>query len=173
MIQALQRAFGLIEVVAASPNGLTLTEISERSDINFRTTQGLLRSLKELGYLDLAPRGKRYRLGPGVTLLMGSHSLSQILEPILSETIYNLAKEWGQNVALATVDQGGLELVCDCNPNEPHSLSGIKKVKHPLRICTGRLLLAHGDSPVWRGTAPPTNLQTTQIHRYRSGEHGN
>lgn len=154
MIQALKRALVLVEMVAAEPDGLTLSEIGERSDLNFRTAQGLLRSLKELGLLDLDPRGKRYRLGPAVALLMGSHSLSQILRPILADGVRSLAEELHQNVALATVDQGALEVVCSYDPNRPGRLDATIRVDNPLNMCTGQLLLAHGDSPVWRGAAP-------------------
>lgn len=153
MIQSLSRASFLVEMVAAEGDGLTLTEIGERCDLNFRTVQGLLRSLKELGMLDLDPRGKRYRLGPAVALLMGSHSLSQILRPILADPIRTLAEELDQNVALATVDHGTLELVCNYDPTRPGTLGEAKQVDNPLSMCTGQLLLAYGESPVWRGTA--------------------
>lgn len=154
MIQALQRAVTLIDQIAAAPDGLTLTEVGERSDLNFRTAQGILRSLKELGLLDLDPRDKRYRLGPAVALMMGSHSLSQILRPILSQAVRSLAEELEQNVVLATIDQAELELVCAYDPQRPGQLAPTRRTDNPLNMCTGQLLLAHGDSPVWRGAAP-------------------
>jgi IclR family acetate operon transcriptional repressor len=154
MIQALHRALTLVELVAAEPAGLTLTEIGERCDLNFRTAQSLLRSLKDLGMLDLDPRGKRYRLGPAVALLMGSQSLSQILRPILADTVRSLAEELDQNVALATIDQGTLEVICNYDPSRPGALGECVRVDNPLSMCTGQLLLAHGESPVWLGAAP-------------------
>ena len=154
MIQTLHRAFHLIAQVAEDPDGLTLTEVAEGSELNFRTAQSLLRSLKELGLLDLDPRSKRYRLGPAVALLMGSHSLSQVLRPILADTVRSLAEELDQNVALATIDLGVLEVICNNDPSLPGVLGESIRVDNPLNMCTGQLLLAHGESPIWRGAAP-------------------
>ena len=147
----------LVQLVADQPRGLTLSEIGERCDLNFRTAQGLLRLLKELGMVDLDPRDKRYRLGPAVGLLMGSQSFSQILRPICADTVYALADALGQQVAIATIDHGELEIILQASNNSVASADGIgsqQRVANPLSMCAGTLLMAHGDSPVWRGAAP-------------------
>lgn len=62
VIQSVQRAFTLLERLAAQPDGLRLSELADGSGLNRSTAHNLLASLEALGYVEQPARGGIYRL---------------------------------------------------------------------------------------------------------------
>lgn len=63
-VKSAERTLDIFELLAAEPQGLTVSEISDRLGIARSSTHGLLHTLRERGYLSLRQDGaKRFHLG--------------------------------------------------------------------------------------------------------------
>lgn len=86
-IQSLERGFLVLEVVARSRDGITLSELSRKLDLHTSTLYHLTRTLVALGYLRTGPDDKRYRMGRGIyqiaSACLDEAELSATVEPYL------------------------------------------------------------------------------------------
>jgi DNA-binding IclR family transcriptional regulator len=63
-VKSAERTLDIFELLAAEPQGLTVSEISDRLGIARSSTHGLLHTLRERGYVSVAQDGtKRFHLG--------------------------------------------------------------------------------------------------------------
>ena len=100
-VQSLQRAFGLLELVAAHRSAMSLSELATASGLAPATLHRLARTLVDLGYLRQEP-SRRYALGPRLALLADASSamLSAVALPHLGQ----LVDEIGETANLAMLD---------------------------------------------------------------------
>ncbi|MCO5160201.1 MAG: IclR family transcriptional regulator [Mesorhizobium sp.] len=86
-IQSLERGFMVLEMVARSRDGITLSELSRKLDLHTSTLYHLTRTLVALGYLRTGPDDKRYRMGRGIyqiaSACLDEAELSATVEPYL------------------------------------------------------------------------------------------
>ena len=86
-IQSLERGFLVLETVARSRDGITLSELSRKLELHTSTLYHLTRTLVALGYLRTGPDDKRYRMGRGIfqiaSACLDEAELSAIVEPHL------------------------------------------------------------------------------------------
>ncbi|MDG4717913.1 MULTISPECIES: IclR family transcriptional regulator [Thalassospira] len=69
-IQSLERASMLLDLVAsAGPDGMPLTELSERSGLHSSTAFHLIRTLENVGFLTKKDDSKRYLIGSKIFML--------------------------------------------------------------------------------------------------------
>lgn len=64
MIQAIKRAGDIISLFTTSDPEWGVNQMARTLGLNRATTWGLVTSLHQIGFLEKAPDGKRYRLGP-------------------------------------------------------------------------------------------------------------
>lgn len=103
----INRCFDILELLFESPGGLSLSEISARTDIPMATTHRILGFMKDRGYVYQDTRETYY-----LSLLlpsMGAHffagtGFSELLQPHLDR----LAAETGEHVRLSAVVDGQL-----------------------------------------------------------------
>jgi DNA-binding IclR family transcriptional regulator len=92
----LSRAAQIIDIVAASPNGIPLHRISAAVSLPPSTAHRLVRSLVAIGYLSMDEDSKLYRLGRRLLrtfhAAFGTPNLQTLVEPILNR----LVKTFGQ-----------------------------------------------------------------------------
>jgi IclR family KDG regulon transcriptional repressor len=62
-IQSIERAFAILEEVAHSRDGISLSELSKRVELHYSTTFHLVRTMASLGYVEQFKDSKRYRIG--------------------------------------------------------------------------------------------------------------
>jgi len=100
-VQSLERAFGLLELVAAHRDPVSLSELATASGLSPSTLHRLARTLVDLGYLS-QDTSRRYALGPRLFLLAeGSTTrLNAVVLPHLS----HLVDEIGETANLAMLD---------------------------------------------------------------------
>ena len=100
-VQSLERAFGLLEIIASNGGSMTLSGLSSTSGLPSTTLHRLARTLVDLGYLRQEP-SRRYALGPRLALLAdaSSASLSSVALPHLG----HLVDELGETANLAMLD---------------------------------------------------------------------
>lgn len=109
--QSVMKAFEIIEQLSEFPQGLSLTEFSEKMDSNKTTLLRFLTSLREMGYVEQAP-DKTYRLTLKLYALssrvVSDQSLIQVARPYLVALSQNIGE-----VVHLVVDDGLYVLYVD------------------------------------------------------------
>ena len=102
-IQSLARGLNILELVAGSPQPVTLTEIANQAQLTKTTSQRFLNTLCSLGYLRRGDN-KSYVLSTRVLSLsysfLNTSSLVRMAKPYLDE----LSSELGKTVNLAVLE---------------------------------------------------------------------
>jgi IclR family acetate operon transcriptional repressor len=139
-VQSLQRAFGLLELVAAQRGAMSISELSAASGLAPATLHRLARTLVDLGYLRQEP-SRRYALGPRLFLL--AESSSAMLDSVAQPHLVHLVEEIGETANLAMLDGDQVAYVAQA-PGR-HSMRMFTEVgRRVLPHCTavGKALLA-------------------------------
>ncbi len=100
-VQALDRTFDLLELLARFPEGLALTDIADRIGLHKSTVHRLLGSLKDRGYIDQDEESSRYRLGLGFISLAGPYLNQLDLKTVAESEMRRLSDNLGVTVYLA------------------------------------------------------------------------
>ncbi|MEW6623387.1 MAG: IclR family transcriptional regulator [Bacillota bacterium] len=104
-IQSLDRAFSLIEIIANSPDPLTLKKITELADLPKPTVYRILTSLETWGYVE-QDKYNNYKLGTKFLILgskvQDSLEIRKIARPFLKE----LNNETKETIFLGVIDKG-------------------------------------------------------------------
>ena len=102
-MDAIQRALGIIQRLAAAPKGRSLTDLAEDMRVNKPTVFRTLASLENAGYVEQDPVSQYYRLTLKIAsvafALLDSMGLEEVCQPYLDD----LARETGELVQLAVV----------------------------------------------------------------------
>jgi DNA-binding IclR family transcriptional regulator len=109
-IQSVGRALGLLNAIAQSPRGLTAQELSQATGVGRATTYHLLQSLAAMGYVVVGFE-RRYRVGLGVTPLLGAFERQVMPEDLLPRA-RSLASRTGETAYVAARQDVNLVLLC-------------------------------------------------------------
>ena len=145
MVQAVERAFAVLEMFDADTPTLSAGEIAARTGLARPTTYRLLQTLQRLGYVRHVDGG--YEVTHRV-LRLGSGYLGQEGFPRRAQQVVDaLTGEVGEHSAAAVLDDG--EVLAVAAAHSPHSryLSVAVRVGQRLPAATtalGRVLLAYG-----------------------------
>ena len=106
-----RRISSIIDVVAASKNGMTLVEIANTVGLAPSTCHRTVNILLDIGYLAISPETKTYHIGgrlKRVLLLeLGTDSLKELAKPVLVE----LAETFFETAFVAQYTSSGVQLV--------------------------------------------------------------
>lgn len=116
-VKSADRALELLELFARHPDGLTLTDVSDRTGWPKSSSLALLRTMQHRDFLEIASRSGLYRLGPRVAALgsayLGNINLAQDGADIVrgmsrscDETVH-LAVLRGTDVLYVAKEEGG------------------------------------------------------------------
>ena len=97
--QSIERAFSVLECLAASSRPLGLTDIARAVDLNPSTTHRLIRALVTAGYVEQDSTSDHYQLGIGIAVIGQralEHSGYHLARPILDD----LSERTGESVSL-------------------------------------------------------------------------
>ncbi|KRC66105.1 hypothetical protein ASE12_15880 [Aeromicrobium sp. Root236] len=86
-LRSVDRVCDILEALAASRGGDSLTAISKRCHLAKGSTHRYLTALEARGYVERSPDGTLYRLGRGLKLLQVSH-----LESLTERSVHHLEK---------------------------------------------------------------------------------
>ncbi|MET0999373.1 MAG: IclR family transcriptional regulator [Marmoricola sp.] len=100
-VQSLERAFGLLELVAAHRGALSISELAVATGLPPPTLHRLARTLVDLGYLRQDP-SRRYALGPRLFLL--TESSTTMLNSVALPHLGHLVDKIGETANLAMLD---------------------------------------------------------------------
>ena len=161
-VQSLQRAFGLLELVAAHRGSVSLSELATASGLPPPTLHRLARTLVGLGYLRQEP-SRQYALGPRLLLL--TDSSSTMLDSLAQPHLQHCVDEIGETANLAMLD-GDLVAYVAQAPGR-HSMRMFTEVgRRVLPHCTavGKALLARSSDAEVRGLLARTGLPRHTPH---------
>lgn len=112
-VRSAWRALAVLEAVADTPLGLTLSEIAGKLDLPPSSAHGLLGTLAEAGYLVREADTLRYRLGPRLAKLAAAYHHAQVdLVTVARPAMDRLRQLSGETVSL-TILQGDQILFID------------------------------------------------------------
>lgn len=145
MIQSVERALDILNVVAQADAWLGVREIARRTGLKVPTVQQLLKTLQKKAYLEFDPGQRKYRIGVAATLLArGADPLAK-LGDFIKPFVDQLHNQFGETV-VALVYSGGVFMSAACRPSI-HQLTVMpprrgQPVDEPQVMASGRLLLA-------------------------------
>lgn len=142
IVQSLERAFDILELLSQEQHGLTLTEIGKKLGLHKSTVYRLLAVMQKRGYIEKDTKSLAYKLGLGFIELssrfLNNLELKTEAEPILR----NLSKQTTQTVFLAILQNNKavyIDKVEQFNSLRRYSIIGLETPLH----CTslGKALL--------------------------------
>jgi IclR family acetate operon transcriptional repressor len=108
--RAANRVVDILELLAASGEGLALREVSAQLEAPKSSLLPLLRALAARGYLEQARTGE-YRLGPRVLELGGAPAAHRELVDVARPALIALMRRTGETVFLGTLAADGVSVV--------------------------------------------------------------
>lgn len=143
-MRALDRVTAVLEAVAASPAGLSITEIAEQADLSLPTVSRIARDLAEAGMLSRLGESGAFRLGPKLIAMAYSPGAYSSLLDLVTPALHEL-REITEETTSVHVAVGDHRICL-------RDVSGIHQVRRvippgltlPLHVgATGMALLAH------------------------------
>ena len=154
-IQSLARGLQILDILEASSEGVSITEIAERLDIDKSSASRIMKTLANYGYADQSDHTRRYRLGPRLVQL-GQHllrktSLRDQARPFLTK----LVQRTNECAHVAILSQGRAFYLDLAESSASLRVAAGIGTLAPLH-CTalGKVLLAFGNEPI------PSELRT-------------
>ena len=115
-VPSVGRALTVLEVLAESNNGYTLSDLGRRLDVPKSSLHGMLRTLEERGYVSRNPATHRFRLGLRL-LTLANLALNELgLVEQASPHLRLLMERTRLTVHMAILDRGEAVLVAKVNP---------------------------------------------------------
>ena len=108
-VQAVERALFILEVMAQVGVPITITELSQKTNLTLGTTHRLLNTMIHRGFVDQNPENSKYRLGLKVFQIGSTASHFKDLRTVARPVMEELQQMYNETVNLATLD--GSEVV--------------------------------------------------------------
>src|SRR5882724_9335321 len=115
-VPALERGLSIIEVVANSPHGLTLSEIVRKVKLPKSSAHCLLLTFERQGYLHRCGGGHRYVCGAKLARVARSAHEGVVLREKAEPVLRALMRKTGQTIHLATIDADQATLIAKLSP---------------------------------------------------------
>lgn len=183
LVQSVQRALTIVEILGDHPEGLGLRGLADAAGLAPQTVQGLVRTLQAGHWVTQEAPGHPYRIGPSCARLARSWRGGDDLATRARPFVEALAGETGEYVLLATLQHGAVIRLLEIEGNRPLRVFPPAEVhSSPHAMATGKVLLAflrdpeqqemlrkiHFQPPS-RGRRAPVNESELrrQLHRIR------
>jgi len=147
LVQTIERASSILDILGQSPQGISIRELSAKIKLPKGTTHRLLSSLSYFGYVRQDPKTRNYLLGLKLVelgqLLLGQLDLRKEAEPFLKD----LAERTKETVHMVILDRHEIVYIdkveTDQNPSglKMASRVGLRNPAHSSAV--GKVLLAH------------------------------
>jgi DNA-binding IclR family transcriptional regulator len=146
MVQSLERAFAILDAVAARPAGVTA--IAEAVSLPKSTVARLLSSLEELGAVERVD-GTRWRIGPAIAGFSGAASPERALLAAARPELVALVEALGEDAGLSLPDGYDVRYVDQVESDNAVQVRDWTGARAPLHaVPSGLVLLAE-----WPGDA--------------------
>jgi IclR family KDG regulon transcriptional repressor len=147
LVQTIERASLILDILGQSPQGISVRDLSTKIKLPKGTTHRLLSSLSYFGYVRQDPKTRNYFLGLKLVemgnLLLSQLDLRKEAEPFLRD----LAERTKETVHMVILDRN--EIVYIDKVELDHNPSGLRMasrvgLRNPAHSCAvGKVLLAH------------------------------
>ncbi len=162
LVQSVDRALRMLEILASEPQGLTLSQLSDRLGLLRQTTQGLLRTLQAHEMVNQADKGRPYLLGPHICQLARRWTDHRGRALLARDVVCVLSRRINECVLLAELRGTAVFGLIDARSDQPLTVSyECESFTHPHAMATGKLLMAF--LPPDRQKALLAKLQLTKI----------
>ena len=118
-IQSVDRALGLLDVLAQASGELPLNEIAHRAGLNTSTCHHLLATLAQRGYVGQSARSRSYHLGPRITEISDQRIRQFNLIDIAMPELRRLNDETLESVHLAVLQGQSLATLAKLDSRLP------------------------------------------------------
>lgn len=140
-VQSLDRAFAILEAMAAAGGAIGLSQLAAEAGLPLATIHRLVRTLVDLGYVRQEP-SRQYSLGPRLMRLVDSSTqrLGSIAKPHMQRVVDTL----GESVNLAILDGDEIVYVAQVQPlhNFMRMFTEVGKRAQPHTTAVGKAMLA-------------------------------
>lgn len=143
-VQSVERALSLLELLAQSGGGTSLTDLSGRAGLNISTCHHLLATLAKAGYVAQIPGRRTYALGARV-LHLGQAFMRQVDLPRRAQPILDRLNEaTGEAVHLAVLQGDQVVTVAKSEARQAVRVDAgvIGSAEPPHATATGKAMLA-------------------------------
>jgi len=114
MIQSVERALNILELLSGGKNGreLGLVEIATALHLDKSTIYNLIKTLQSRGYVDQDARGRKYRQSRKFLALAQGGVTDERLSEMAEATCVALQKKIGEPVSFVTYRGGEVKILC-------------------------------------------------------------
>ncbi len=143
MVQSIQRALSILEILAEGRQDVSLGEISKRSQLHPSTAHRIVKTLVASGFVQQNSDNSKYRLGPVMLRMAGAARASSQLVRVAHPWLQQLAHETGETINLSALD-GEFGVILDrIEPANPLRYTINIGTRIPLHAtAAGKVLLA-------------------------------
>jgi len=143
-IQSVDRAFQLLEKIAASRDGITLSSISDQVGLNVSTCHHLVSTLAQRGYVSHLGRARGYALGPKLNELVELSKSEADPAVLLEADLKAFSTRLGHGVQLAVLSDTSLLTKLSFPGRDEHVVepSEVEKMSALHATATGKAILA-------------------------------
>ena len=143
-IQSVERALILIEMIASKPEGMTLTQLSEKISLPKSTVHGLLSTLRDYNYVEQSNDSSNYKLGIKLFELGSKRSRNFDIRSCAIAPMKKLNKQFGETVHLGAEDNGEVLYIEKIAADSLVSIMSEVGLRLPMHCSgLGKVLLAH------------------------------
>lgn len=143
-IQSVERALNVLEIVAQERDGITVSEISERLELNISTCHHLITTLVKKGFVTHLGRVKGYALGPRFAELIQISEGERDPDVLLAEELRALGLRLGHGVQFAVLRDTSLmtKLSFPGSDDDVVEADEVQKMTALHATATGKAILA-------------------------------
>ncbi|HCE43028.1 MAG TPA: hypothetical protein DET40_05735 [Lentisphaeria bacterium] len=106
MIHSVEKAFKLLNAVAAQGDWTGVRELARLTGINPATAQQLLKTMQKSGYLDFDENSRRYKIGISAVLLGNAVDLPDKIAEFAKPYIDEIFDEFNETTVAITMERG-------------------------------------------------------------------
>lgn len=159
-VKSAERTVRILELLAASPDRLTLSQLQERMGYPRSSLHALVRTLRELKWLETDETGTAYGIGPHALLSGTAYLDRDAALPYAYEAMEDLRAETGYTVHYARRDEGHV-LYLASRDTRDHAVPRVGRKLPAHTTALGQALLAQLTADEVDKLLPPS----TSLHR--------
>jgi len=145
-VQAIDRAFAILGLLAKNPDGLKAVEIARLLDLNPTTVHGLLRSLGNWRAVERNVRTGVYQVGAGIYELSHAYHFESMLQEVAKPILAALSDEMSETVNLGVLRNYQILTIIEVVPDRALSAREVPgRMSLPHTQARGKVLLAFTD----------------------------
>lgn len=155
MVQSIDRAFSILDVVAAAQEGISVTEAARQVGLPLSTVSRLIITLEQLGAVERL-KNERVRIGERIARLSSQLSWNDKLIRLARPHLENLAASIGEDAALVIPDGFDAHFIDQVSGGQVIQVQDWTGTKFPMHtLSAGKVFLAFQEEKLERYLKQP------------------